>query len=110
MDTPQPSRSPSPSPSADAAAGTERPPEPLDGDSPEDDGQLYEWQFDLLNNLPREKAIALVDKFRHSERERANSAAALRRVSRQNSELQQKLEAAKVGQSVPVAPSNVGDC
>jgi len=60
----------------------------------EGDGLQYEWQFDILSSLPREKAIALVEHLRSSERERAKAIATALRLQRSNSSLERQLDGA----------------
>jgi len=72
------------------------PPEELTEDAAEDEGDKlqYEWQFDILSSFPRDKAIALVEHLRRSERERAKATATALRLQRTNNTLEQQLEAA----------------
>jgi hypothetical protein len=51
----------------------------------------YEWQFDLLNNLPREKGVALVNHLRHLEQERAKASRMATRLSGENAALGRRL-------------------
>jgi len=60
----------------------------------EADEAQYEWQFDILSSFPRDKAIALVEHLRHSERERAKASAAALRLQRTNSTLEKQLDVA----------------
>lgn len=59
--------------------------------SEEADKLCYEWQFEILNSLPREKALDLVNHLRRSERDKAQATALALRLHRTNSELEEKL-------------------
>eukprot|EP00931_Biecheleriopsis_adriatica_P046290 TRINITY_DN2656_c0_g1_i1.p1 TRINITY_DN2656_c0_g1~~TRINITY_DN2656_c0_g1_i1.p1 ORF type:complete len:354 (+),score=88.02 TRINITY_DN2656_c0_g1_i1:36-1064(+) len=96
--TPRASRSPSPretegtglatsSSRPDVSIGT---PSVMDTRSDEADVQ-YEWQFEILNNLPRDTAIALVDHLKATERERAKASKYAVELSRSNKELYRQL-------------------
>lgn len=54
----------------------------------------YEWQFEIMSSLPREKALALVDHLRRTEREKAQATALALRLHRANSALEQRLHMA----------------
>jgi len=115
-DSPPRSRSASPRPAIDAAA--ELPAlaaspgrcsrrrsrlhhEESPASSEEAEKLCYEWQFEILNSLPREKGLELVDHLRRTEREKAQAKALALRLHRANVELEQKLReaAAPEGQS-----------
>mmetsp|Transcript_142276 Transcript_142276/g.258562 ORF Transcript_142276/g.258562 Transcript_142276/m.258562 type:complete len:530 (-) Transcript_142276:74-1663(-) len=66
---------------------------PSDLDPDEAESLQYEWQFEILNNMPREKAIALVDHLKNSERDRAQATAATAQLRREVKELEQQLQA-----------------
>jgi len=51
----------------------------------------YEWQFEVLNNLPREKGVALVNHLRHLEQERAKASRMATRLSGENATLRRRL-------------------
>lgn len=51
----------------------------------------YEWQFEIMNSLPRERAIALVHYLQHVEQERALASAAAKRLQQANRELERRL-------------------
>jgi len=52
----------------------------------------YEWQFEILNSLPRERAVALVDHLRRTERERIKASSMAQRLQRTNGELERALQ------------------
>ncbi|CAE8695683.1 unnamed protein product, partial [Polarella glacialis] len=102
METPRGSRACSPDPGAarepssgqgsGGAAGVNIGTPQVEGSQPGADADLqYEWQFEILNNLPRDTALALVDHIRASENERATAARLAEELRRTNSELQTRL-------------------
>jgi len=62
-------------------------------DEGEDEADVlqYEWQFEVLNNLPREKGVALVNHLRHLEQERAKASRMATRLSGENAALGRRL-------------------
>lgn len=88
MHTPPQSRSASPSSSKHRRTQDF---DPLGED--ESDKLQYEWQFEILNHMPREKAIHLVDHLRRTERERAQANLLAEQLQRSNKELQKQLDA-----------------
>eukprot|EP00933_Yihiella_yeosuensis_P042983 TRINITY_DN37667_c0_g1_i1.p1 TRINITY_DN37667_c0_g1~~TRINITY_DN37667_c0_g1_i1.p1 ORF type:complete len:354 (+),score=45.79 TRINITY_DN37667_c0_g1_i1:36-1064(+) len=55
------------------------------------EGSEYDWQTEILNSLPSEKARALVDHIRKAEQERAESARLALELSTTNNELYKRL-------------------
>jgi len=51
----------------------------------------FEWQFEILNSLPRDRAIALVDYLRSTEQQRSQACALLKQVQQTNGELERRL-------------------
>lgn len=52
----------------------------------------FEWQFEIMNGLPRERAIALVEYIRRSEKERHEACSQASQLRRSNAELEQRLQ------------------
>lgn len=55
------------------------------------DALQYEWQFEIMNNLPRDRAIALVAYLRSAEKERSQAAELARKLQQSNGELEKRL-------------------
>lgn len=52
----------------------------------------YEWQFEILNSLPRERALGLVAYLQRTEQERAKACSVANQLHLANCELQQQLQ------------------
>lgn len=57
----------------------------------EEDKMEFEWQFEIMNSLPRDRAIALVNYLRRNEQERAKACSFSKQLQRTNSELERRL-------------------
>lgn len=68
-------------------------PRVMDGKADEADVN-YEWQFEILNNLPRDTAMALVEHLKKTESERAKASKYAAELSRSNKELHRRLQVA----------------
>lgn len=68
-------------------------PRVMDGKADEADVN-YEWQFEILNNLPRDTAMALVEHLKRTENERAKASKYAAELSRSNKELHRRLQGA----------------
>lgn len=96
MHTPRNSREPSPGSSRNTCSRTASTQGRNAGvkeiNATEDESELqYEWQFEILNSLPREKAIALVNHLKAAEKERAQAARLALELSKTNNELHKRL-------------------
>ncbi|CAE8680519.1 unnamed protein product [Polarella glacialis] len=98
LETPPGSRSPSPVNSRDAGSGSNSGSRGVNRGTPQTgsshpgaDATLDEWQFEILNNLPRDTALALVDHIKASDRQRQEAARLATELSQTNSELQKRL-------------------
>lgn len=91
MHTPRNSREPSPGSSRNTSTRG-RNARVKEINATEDESELqYEWQFEILNSLPREKAIALVNHLKAAEKERAQAARLALELSKTNNELHRRL-------------------
>eukprot|EP00928_Gymnodinium_smaydae_P026050 TRINITY_DN20559_c0_g3_i2.p1 TRINITY_DN20559_c0_g3~~TRINITY_DN20559_c0_g3_i2.p1 ORF type:complete len:614 (+),score=128.62 TRINITY_DN20559_c0_g3_i2:74-1843(+) len=68
--------------------------EDSDDESTGEDHAHFEFQFELMNTLPREQALAVVERLRRADRERARSKALLRKVEELTVELESKVDRA----------------
>lgn len=107
MDTPPSSRSSSPKPMRrNSSKNLENPEEvghedegseggePVEDEEEDEDGH-YDWQFDLLNNLPREKALELAKVLKRSEKDKAQAKAQAARLKEEVQTLRRRSSASE---------------
>lgn len=78
-----------------------------DGCAQEEDEDEYSWRFDLLNALPREKALAFADALRRSEQQRveASERAAELQQELRGLELRLSMASSEIPEAASVEPS-----
>jgi len=86
----------------------------LESQDSEASGVQYEWQFEILNNLPRDTAMALVDHLQKTETEYSKATKYAVELSRTNKELHRRLQSdpngSKASRSLVSSRSRGGWC
>lgn len=95
LHTPRQSAAPSPREGSDGGMSTAIPP---DGAEHEQEAALnYEWHFEILNHLPRDTAMALMDHLKSLDSERQKAQRYARELNQSNKELHRRLQQKKDG-------------